>query len=70
MKDNSRTIGYIDDNEDPMDIEIELALKSSMEENIERFMKLIASLAAMSGVNIYELPKSRTIYYIEDGDIE
>ncbi len=70
MQDPTRTIGYIEEDEDPLDAEIELALKSTMEENLIRYMKLIASLAAMSGINIYELPKDTSIYYIEEDDKE
>lgn len=70
MQDPTRIIGYIEEDEDPLDAEIELALKSTMEENLIRYMKLIASLAAMSGINIYELPKDTSIYYIEEDDKE
>ncbi len=70
MVDKSRTIAYIDENEDSLDVEVELALESSMEDNLKRYMGLIASLAAMSGINIYKLPKDTSIYYIEDGHIE
>ena len=66
MRNTSRKIAYIDENEDPLDIEVDLALKSSMEENLRRYVKLIASLAAMSGINIYKLPRDLRIYYLED----
>ncbi len=70
MQDPTRTISYIEEDEDPLDAEIELDLKSTMEENLIRYMKLIASLAAMSGINIYELPKDTRIYYIDENGEE
>ncbi len=62
-----RNIYYLDESEEErLEREVELALKFTMEENFARYIKLIASLAAMQGIDIYTWKPERRIYYIED----
>ena len=64
-----RNIHFFDEtNEERLEREVELALKSTMEENLARYMQLIASLAAMLGIDIYNWHPERNIYFIEDDD--
>ncbi len=63
---NNRTISYIDENEDPLESEVEMALKNSMEENFRTYCDLIASLCAMSNIDVTDPLVDKTIYYLED----
>lgn len=66
MINGSRAISFIEENEDLLEEEVNRALKSSVEDNLRKYLQLVASLAAMSGIDIYNTPKDTRIYYIED----
>jgi len=61
--DQTKTISYIDD--DVLDQEVELAIKSSPEENLLRFCEVLSAQMAMNGVDLKSHPVERTIYYID-----
>ncbi len=64
----TRNIGYIDPNEDPLDIEVDIALKSIMAERFRAFCEMIAANYAMIQIDVVNYPVKREIYYIEDGE--
>jgi len=61
--DQTKTISYIDD--DVLEQEVELAIKSSPEENLLRFCEVLSAQMAMNGVDLKSHPVERTIYYID-----
>jgi hypothetical protein len=65
--DKTRTIGYIDENEDILELEARLAATRTMEENFAIYCQAIAAQFAMMGIDVYNYKADRTIYFIEDG---
>jgi hypothetical protein len=66
MKTKSKIpIYYIDEKKD-LDMMVDQALKSSAEENIVRYFQHLAFNYALSGVDIYNLPINKKIYFIDD----
>jgi len=63
---STRTIYYIDENEDPMDRVVELALSRTPEENLKAYCEVIIANYAMMGIDVVNHPVTRKIYYIED----
>jgi len=64
--DQTRTIGYIDDTEDLMDLEVSVAVSKSMRENLTDYCKLIRRLCAMSEIDTIKYSPSKSIYYINE----
>lgn len=65
----TRTIYYIDDREDPLDMEVEEALARTPEENLALFCEVVAANYTMMGIDVLRLPVERKIYYLdEEGD--
>lgn len=58
-------IYYIEDEKD-LDLMVEQAINSTMEENINRYFQHLAFNFALAGIDIYMHPFEKTIYYIED----
>ena len=66
--DQTRTIGYIDENEDLLELEVQQAATRTMEENFASYCEAIAAQYAMMGIDVYNYKPERIIYYIEDGE--
>ena len=66
--DQTRTIGYIDENEDLLELEVQQAATRTMEENFAIYCEAIAAQYAMMGIDVYNYKPERIIYYIEDGE--
>lgn len=65
LKMETRTIAYIDPNEDILDIEVETAANRSMEENLMAYCEFIIANYAMAEIDVLNYPVSREIYYVE-----
>ena len=63
--DKTRTISFIDPDKDFLDEEVELALESTMEENLIRFCEVLSAQLSMQGIDLKNHPVERKIYYIE-----
>ncbi|MCK5209571.1 MAG: hypothetical protein KAQ79_16165 [Cyclobacteriaceae bacterium] len=63
---NTRTIYYIDENEDYLDAEVELAISRTMEENFEAYCETLIANYAMMNIYVVDYPVKREIYYIDD----
>jgi hypothetical protein len=66
MKTKSKIPIYYIDEEKDLDMMVDQALKSSAEENIVRYFQHLAFNYALSGVDIYNLPINKKIYFIDD----
>ena len=62
----NRNIYYIDETKDPLDTEIEVALDSNIEENLQKYFSHIIANYAMYGIDVINYPISREIYYVAD----
>jgi hypothetical protein len=56
-------IYYIDEEKDML---VEQAVNSTFEENIIRYFQVLAFNYALAGIDIYNHPMEKKIYYIED----
>ncbi len=63
---NTRTIYYIDENEDYLDIEVEIALSRTPEKKFEAYCETIIANYALMNIDIVNYPVKREIYYIGD----
>ena len=63
--DKTRTIGFIEPDHDYLDEEVELALNSTMEENMLRYCEVLSAQLAMQGIDLKTHPVERVIYFIE-----
>ena len=63
---NTRTIYYIDENEDYLDIEVEIALSKTLEKNFEAYCETVIANYALMNIDVVNYPVKREIYYIED----
>lgn len=61
---NTRTIAYIDENEDLLGIEIDLAMSRTMNNNFIAYCSLIRSLFSLNGIDTNNYTPEKTIYYI------
>ncbi|MEQ8904783.1 hypothetical protein [Ekhidna sp.] len=64
----TRSIAYIESDEDLIEIEVEEALKRPLGDNLKQYFKSIAALCAMAGVDIMNPPNSRKIYFSEEDE--
>ncbi len=62
---NTRTIRYIDPDEDVLQEEVEFALTKTMEERFKIYCDLIASLYAMAGIDVMNCAGKRVISYVD-----
>ena len=62
----SRTIRYVDPDEDILQEEVELALTTTMEENLCTYCQLVVANFAMAGIDIVSYPLERTIAYADE----
>ncbi|HSI76679.1 MAG TPA: hypothetical protein VK957_12315 [Lunatimonas sp.] len=58
-------IYYIDEDKD-MEMLVEQAVNSTFEENITRYFQVLAFNYSLAGIDIYNHPVDKKIYYIED----
>lgn len=65
MKKEKIPIYYIDEEKD-LDLLVKHAANSTMEENLTIFLKYLAFNFALAGIDIYNQPIVKKIYYIED----
>lgn len=63
---NTRTIYYIDKTEDPLELEVELALSRTPRQNLEAFCETVIANYAMMGIDVINYPVKRVIYYLDD----
>ncbi len=63
---DTRTIAYIDENEDLLEIEINLALSRTMNNNFTAYCKLVRSLFSLNGIDTNNYEPDKTIYYINN----
>ncbi|MEO9871928.1 hypothetical protein [Ekhidna sp.] len=63
---NTRTIDYIDEQEDLMELELDQALSNTMEQNLKLYFASIAAQCAIMGVDIRKPSNSRKIYFIDE----
>ena len=63
---NTRTIYYIDENENYLDVEVENAISRTPEENLEIYCEMIIANYAMMGIDVTDYPVKKEIYYIQD----
>jgi hypothetical protein len=64
-RDDTRTIAYIEEDNDFLDEEVELAINSTDEENFLRYCEVLSAQFAMQGIDLKTHPVERIIYYIE-----
>ena len=64
-KGETRTIAFIDEDNDVLEEEIELAINSTDEENFLRFCEVLSAQFAMQGIDLKSHTVERIIYYIE-----
>ncbi len=58
-------IYYIDEEKD-MEMLVEQAVNSTFEENITRYFQVLAFNYSLAGIDIYNHPMEKKIYYVED----
>ena len=66
LMDKTRTIYYIEDDENLLDQEVSLAISRTMSENLVEYCKLVRMLHAMSGIDTLNYQSDKSIYYISD----
>lgn len=64
--DSTRTIRFIESEEEMLEEEVELAFNSTMEENLIRYCNVLSAQLAMQGIDLKTHPVERTIYFIEE----
>jgi hypothetical protein len=64
-RDDTRTIAYIEEDNDFLDEEVELAINSTDEENFLRYCEVLSAQFAMQRIDLKTHPVERIIYYIE-----
>jgi len=65
---DTRKIEYIAPDEDTMQKEVEWALSTSMEQRMEMFFNHLATIYSLAGLDIYNLPVKKTIYYMAEDE--
>ncbi len=65
---NTRTIYYIDENEDHLDAEVKIASSRTLNENLKAYCEAIQANYAMMNIDLANYPVEREIYYIEDDE--
>lgn len=65
---NTRQIKYIEPEEDTLGQEVDWAINLGMEECLIEYCKHIVHNYAIAGIDIFNFPVKRNIYYIRDGE--
>jgi hypothetical protein len=63
--DKTKTISYIESEDDILKKEVDLAITSTAEENLLRFCEVLSAQLAMQGIDLKNHPVKRSIYYID-----
>lgn len=63
---NTRSIQYIEENEDRLEIEVDLALDRTIAENFIAYCEHIIANCSMAGIDITKIKGNRKIYYLEN----
>lgn len=63
---NTRTIRYVDPDEDILQEEVELALTKTMEERFKIYCDVVVANFAMAGIDIVNYPGERVIAYANE----
>ena len=63
--DKTKTIYYIEPEDDILNEEVDLAIKSTAEENLLRFCEVLSAQLSMQGIDLKNHPVKRSIYYID-----
>ena len=63
---NTRTIYYIDEKEGYLVDEVALALKRTLDQNLEAYCETVIANYAMMNIDVVNYPVTRVIYYLED----
>lgn len=63
---NTRRIKHIEPEEDTLEQEIDCAVNLSMEQCLIEYCKHIISNYAIAGIDVFNFPVKRNIYYIEN----
>ena len=63
---DSRKIQYADPEEDILQIEVDIALNRTMEENFKAYCDTIVALYAMAEIDVENYPVKRIIAYAEE----
>ncbi len=63
---DTRTIYYINEKEDYIENEVQLALTKSPDENFESFCETLVANYAMMNIDVINYSVKREIYYLED----
>ncbi|MEX2565100.1 MAG: hypothetical protein WD431_04100 [Cyclobacteriaceae bacterium] len=66
MKSNPKIPIYYIDEERDMEMLVEQAVNSTFEENISRYFQVLAFNYSLAGIDIYNHPMEKKIYYIAD----
>ena len=64
----TRSISYIEDQDDLIEFEINEAMKRPLGDNLSAYFKSIAAQCAIAGVDIFNQPNSRKIYFISEDE--
>ncbi len=62
----TRTIYYINEGEDYLDSEVDLALTHTLSKNLEHYCEVIIANYAMMNIDVLNYPIVREIYYTTD----
>jgi len=63
---NTRTIYYIDEEENILDQEVAIARSRTLDQNLAAFCETVIANYAMMGIDVVNHPVKRVIYYLED----
>ncbi len=63
---NTRKIQYADPEEDLLQIEVDIAIARSMEENFQAYCETIVALYAMAEIDVLNYPIKRCIAYADE----
>lgn len=63
---DTRTIYYVDENSDELDVEVQQALSRTHSENLRLFCETVISNFAMMNVDVINHPVKKAIQFIED----
>lgn len=65
---NTRKISFIEEDENQLEVELRVAQDKTIGENLIDYCNHIAANFLMAGIDIYNYPVKKNIYFIEDED--
>ena len=63
---DTRKIAYVESEEKTLEEMVDLAVRSSTEENLLRFCEVLSAQLSMQGIDLKSHPVERKIYYIDE----